>query len=139
MSSNPHLRFDLKNFRVLLEGRVLDLRPQCLELLQHMAERPGQLLSKQELMDAVWQDKVVTAEDEVLEAFPDRRSSGSNAGMDIEKALQHIPPGARDVFVLHDVEGFRHEEIASMLSINIGTSKSQLHRARMLLRRRLEA
>ena len=59
--------------------------------------------------------------------------------MDIEKAMQRIPAGARDVFVLHDVEGFKHEEIASMLSINIGTSKSQLHRARMLLRRHLEA
>lgn len=85
------------------------------------------------------QDKVTTAEDEVLESFPDRRSSGSHAGMDIEKAMRHLPPGARDVFVLHDVEGFRHEEIASMLSINIGTSKSQLHRARMLLRRRLDS
>jgi RNA polymerase sigma-70 factor (ECF subfamily) len=85
------------------------------------------------------QDKVTTAEDEVLESFPDRRSSGSHAGMDIEKALRDIPPGARDVFVLHDVEGFQHQEIASMLSINIGTSKSQLHRARMLLRRRLES
>ena len=84
------------------------------------------------------QDKLVATEDEVLESFPDRPRS-SHAGMDIEKALRDIPPGARDVFVLHDVEGFRHEEIASMLSINIGTSKSQLHRARMLLRRRLEA
>ena len=67
------------------------------------------------------------------------RPAGHHAGMDIEKAMRQIPPGARDVFVLHDVEGFRHEEIASMLSINIGTSKSQLHRARMLLRRHLDA
>jgi RNA polymerase sigma-70 factor (ECF subfamily) len=84
------------------------------------------------------QDRVVLAEAEVLEAAV-ARPTGENAGMDLEKAMRQIPAGARDVFVLHDVEGFRHEEIASMLSINIGTSKSQLHRARMLLRRRLEA
>lgn len=84
------------------------------------------------------QDRVVLAEDEVLEAAP-ARPSGSHEAMDIERAMRRIPDGARDVFVLHDVEGFRHEEIASMLSINIGTSKSQLHRARMLLRRHLEA
>lgn len=84
------------------------------------------------------QERVIPAEDEVLAAAP-ARPSGSGSRMDLEKALRRIPPGARDVFVLHDVEGFRHEEIASMLSINIGTSKSQLHRARMLLRRHLEA
>jgi RNA polymerase sigma-70 factor (ECF subfamily) len=84
------------------------------------------------------QERFIPTEDEILEAMPARPVS-HGAGMDIEKAMQAIPPGARDVFVLHDVEGFRHEEIASMLTINIGTSKSQLHRARMLLRRRLEA
>jgi len=84
------------------------------------------------------QGKVILAEDELLEAAPARPVS-SNAGMDIERAMRRIPDGARDVFVLHDVEGFRHEEIASMLSINIGTSKSQLHRARMLLRKQLGA
>lgn len=84
------------------------------------------------------QDRVAAVDDEALAAVP-ARGSGSGARMDLEKALRRIPPGARDVFVLHDVEGFRHEEIASMLSINIGTSKSQLHRARMLLRRHLEA
>lgn len=84
------------------------------------------------------QDRVVLAEDEVLHAAP-ARSGGTASRVDLERALRLIPAGARDVFVLHDVEGFRHEEIASMLSINIGTSKSQLHRARMLLRRHLEA
>jgi RNA polymerase sigma-70 factor (ECF subfamily) len=83
------------------------------------------------------QDRVLLVEDDVLEAAPARPGS-EGTGMDIEKAMQRIPAGARDVFVLHDVEGFKHEEIASMLSINIGTSKSQLHRARMLLRRHLE-
>jgi RNA polymerase sigma-70 factor (ECF subfamily) len=84
------------------------------------------------------QERVALAGDGVLEAVPGR-SGGSTVRMDLEKALPRIPERARDVFVLHDVEGFRHEEIAKMLSINIGTSKSQLHRARMLLRRHLEA
>jgi RNA polymerase sigma-70 factor (ECF subfamily) len=58
--------------------------------------------------------------------------------MDFESALQQLPDGARQVFVLHDVEGYRHEEIADMLGTVTGTSKSQLHRARMALRRHLD-
>ena len=57
--------------------------------------------------------------------------------MDFERAIQHLPEGARRVFVLFDVEGYRHEEIATMLEISVGTSKSQLHRARMILREHL--
>ena len=49
-----------------------------------------------------------------------------------------LPPGARKVFILHDVEGFKHEEIAEQLAITTGGSKAQLHRARMLLRKALE-
>ncbi len=58
--------------------------------------------------------------------------------MDFEEALASLPDGARQVFVLHDVEGYRHEEIARMLGVVPGTSKSQLHHARMALRRHLE-
>lgn len=54
--------------------------------------------------------------------------------IDFEGALERLPNGAREVFVLHDVEGYKHEEIASMLGIVPGTSKAQLHRARMALR-----
>jgi len=54
--------------------------------------------------------------------------------LDLERALAALPPGARMVFVLHDVEGFEHREIAEMLGVSDGTSKSQLHRARMRLR-----
>ena len=56
----------------------------------------------------------------------------------IEKAMTQLSPGARMVFVLHDVEGYRHEEIANLLGLAVGTSKSQLHRARMALRRHLD-
>lgn len=54
--------------------------------------------------------------------------------LDLEKAIATLPPGARTVFVLHDVEGYRHEEIAGLVGISEGTSKAQLHRARRLLR-----
>jgi RNA polymerase sigma-70 factor (ECF subfamily) len=60
-----------------------------------------------------------------------------DTGVDLERAVKHLPPGARAVFVLHDVEGYRHEEIASMTGMAEGTSKAQLHRARKLLRERL--
>jgi len=53
----------------------------------------------------------------------------------IERAVDGLPAGAREVFVLHDMEGYKHEEIGEMLGIDPGTSRSQLHRARMLLRR----
>ena len=55
-------------------------------------------------------------------------------GMDLEAAVERLPPGARSVFVLHDVEGYKHEEIGTLLGVSVGTSKSQLHRARMTLR-----
>lgn len=59
---------------------------------------------------------------------------GYDAGMDLETAVARLPPGARQVFVLHDIEGYRHEEIGALLGVSVGTSKSQLHRARMTLR-----
>ena len=52
----------------------------------------------------------------------------------LEKAIAELPPGYRTVFALHDIEGYEHEEIAEMLGVSIGTSKSQLHKARMRLR-----
>jgi RNA polymerase sigma-70 factor (ECF subfamily) len=58
--------------------------------------------------------------------------------IDFDTAIERLPEGAREVFVLHDVEGFKHREIAEMIGITSGTSKSQLHRARMMLRAHLE-
>jgi RNA polymerase sigma-70 factor, ECF subfamily len=58
--------------------------------------------------------------------------------LDVEAAIDTLPAGAREIFLLHDVEGFTHEEIAGMLKVSAGTSKSQLHRARMSLRRYLQ-
>jgi RNA polymerase sigma-70 factor (ECF subfamily) len=55
--------------------------------------------------------------------------------VDFDQAIEHLPPGAREIFVLHDVEGYKHREIGTLLGISTGTSKAQLHRARMMLRR----
>ena len=57
--------------------------------------------------------------------------------IDLQRAIAALPPGARRVFVLHDVEGYKHEEIAEMLGVTTGATKAQLHRARMLLREAL--
>jgi RNA polymerase sigma-70 factor (ECF subfamily) len=53
--------------------------------------------------------------------------------IDLERAIQKLPPNARQVFVLHDVEGFRHDEIAERMAIAPGTVRAHLHRARKLL------
>jgi len=71
--------------------------------------------------------------DEIFETLPSR-PAGTEHRVDFDRAIVKLPQGARQIFVLHDVEGFKHEEIARLLKINIGTSKAQLHRARMLLR-----
>jgi len=53
----------------------------------------------------------------------------------LEQAISQLPPGYRTVFILHDIEGYEHEEIARILDCSVGTSKSQLHKARMKLRK----
>jgi RNA polymerase sigma-70 factor, ECF subfamily len=73
-----------------------------------------------------------------IEAMPGRGPDGPGDRMDLEGAIATLPPGARKVFVLHDVEGYKHEEIAAMLGITAGGSKAQLHRARLLLREALQ-
>lgn len=60
--------------------------------------------------------------------------TGSIDRVTLERAVENLPPGYRLVFVLHDVEGYEHNEIAEMLECSIGNSKSQLHKARMKLR-----
>jgi len=66
------------------------------------------------------------------------RSNSIDLKMDMEEAVASLPRGARTAFVLHDVEGYQHQEIAEQLGVSVGTVKAQLHRARRLLRARLE-
>lgn len=65
-------------------------------------------------------------------AHDPHRSTGER--LDVERALARLPKGARAVIMLHDVEGYRHEEIAALTGIAVGTSKAQLHRARKLMK-----
>jgi RNA polymerase sigma-70 factor (ECF subfamily) len=76
--------------------------------------------------------------DEVTDAEPPvTRREYHAEKIDLAVAIAALPPGARAVFALHDVEGYKHEEIAEMLDITSGGSKAQLHRARRLLREAL--
>lgn len=76
----------------------------------------------------------VTDDDHIL----DRGAPTSEShGTDLEQAIAALPQGARTVFVLHDIEGYQHEEIARLSGIAAGTSKAQLFRARRLLRKAL--
>jgi RNA polymerase sigma-70 factor, ECF subfamily len=85
--------------------------------------------------DAVRRQRLLDGENifETLSVPPARR----DLSMDFDTALEKLPDGAREIFVLHDVEGYKHTEIAALLGISPGTSKAQLHRARMMLRKHL--
>src|SRR5690349_650100 len=67
-------------------------------------------------------------------AAPDPVVPSAISRMDLERAIEALPPGSKAAFLLHDVEGFEHQEIAAILGISEGTSKSQVHKARMKLR-----
>jgi RNA polymerase sigma-70 factor, ECF subfamily len=60
--------------------------------------------------------------------------AGSIDRLQLQKAVEDLPPGYRMIFVLHDIEGYEHNEIATIVGCSIGNSKSQLHKARMKLR-----
>jgi RNA polymerase sigma-70 factor, ECF subfamily len=95
---------------------------QCLDYLRSRAARTSQLTD--------------TIEDEV--GLSDVGSRGiaerTVAKMDLERALAQLPEGARAAFVLHDVQGLEHREVAEVLGVAEGTSKSQVHKARLKLR-----
>ncbi len=81
-----------------------------------------------------WQE----GDDEALESVSTPDIAGHAVlGRDLERAVASLPPRARAVLVLHDVEGWKHEEIAGELGMAVGSSKAQLHRARGLLRARI--
>ena len=86
-------------------------------------------ISLEEAMEPQQEDgprKDVGARDNVLAGCIDR--------VNLERAIEGLPPGYRIVFVLHDIEGYEHNEIAAMMECSIGNSKSQLHKARIKLR-----
>ncbi len=65
---------------------------------------------------------------------PDLRLSGAVDRVNLERSIDKLPPGYRTVFVLHDVQGYEHNEIAGIMGCSVGNSKSQLHKARTRLR-----
>jgi RNA polymerase sigma factor (sigma-70 family) len=75
-------------------------------------------------------------DDEAMRTLATEAADGV-AALDLAAAVDRLPEGARQVFVLHDVEGYKHREISRLIGIATGTSKGQLHRARMILRRYL--
>jgi RNA polymerase sigma-70 factor (ECF subfamily) len=82
-------------------------------------------------------DEVDSSKDEPLKrdyGGDDRRLMGSIDRFSLARAIAGLPPGYRTVFVLHDIEGYEHNEIAEIMNCSVGNSKSQLHKARMKLR-----
>ncbi|MDH5643447.1 MAG: RNA polymerase sigma factor [Gemmatimonadota bacterium] len=86
---------------------------------------------------AKFKDRFAEEGEEGLDRFGEE---GVSPGwrLDLEAAVERLPDGARQVFVLHDVEGYKHQEIGKMLGVTSGTTKAQLHRARMMLRKHLD-
>jgi RNA polymerase sigma factor (sigma-70 family) len=93
------------------------------------------ILSRRESR-AIWRRR--HENESAIDTLPSRPAS-SDHRMDFENALEQLPKGARQILVLHDVEGYKHEEIAGLLGVTAGTSKAQLFRARMLMRASLNA
>lgn len=69
---------------------------------------------------------------------PDLRLSGAVDRVNLERSIEKLPPGYRTVFVLHDVQGYEHNEIAEIMGCSVGNSKSQLHKARTRMRELLQ-
>ena len=82
---------------------------------------------------------VTTPLDETMMGTNHNAGDGRVNRLDLERAIAQLPEGARAAFLLHDVEGFQHQEIATILGISEGTSKSQVHKARLRLRTLLAA
>ena len=69
---------------------------------------------------------------------PDSRLASSIDRLELQRSIDSLPPGYRTIFVLHDVEGYEHNEIAELVGCSVGNSKSQLHKARLKLRELLK-
>jgi RNA polymerase sigma-70 factor (ECF subfamily) len=96
------------------------------------------LLLDRKRKDARMRQRMVSMDEDERSQW--RAPAGAPPGtrLDLERAVAGLPDGARLVFVLHEVEGFKHREIADRLGVAVGTVKAQLHRARRLLKEALE-
>jgi RNA polymerase sigma-70 factor (ECF subfamily) len=98
-------------------------------VLMHLRKKGLPLMSLDEAMEPSYDDGPGRSF-----GAPDLALAGSIDRLALERAVGDLPAGYRLVFVLHDIEGYEHNEIASMLDCSIGNSKSQLHKARLKLR-----
>jgi RNA polymerase sigma-70 factor (ECF subfamily) len=98
---------------------------QCLDRMRSRAGREAQATDSMDEPERPWQPAV--------------RADQPVERIDLKRAIAKLPEGSRSVFVLHDVEGLEHREIGQLLGIAEGTSKSQLHKARLRLREMLKA
>jgi RNA polymerase sigma-70 factor, ECF subfamily len=98
-------------------------------VLMHLRKKGLPLMSLDEAMEPSYDDGPGRSF-----GAPDLSLTGSIDRLALERAVAALPAGYRLIFVLHDVEGFEHNEIASMLDCSVGNSKSQLHKARLKLR-----
>jgi RNA polymerase sigma-70 factor (ECF subfamily) len=98
-------------------------------VLMHLRRKGLQVISLDEAMEPA-------AEERPGRTFgaPDLTLAGTIDRLALQRAIDNLPAGYRIIFVLHDIEGYEHNEIASMLDCSIGNSKSQLHKARLKLR-----
>ncbi len=103
-------------------------------VLMHLRKKGLPLTSLDEALDP-------QADERLGRSFgaADLHLAGAIDRMALERAVAHLPAGYRLIFILHDIEGYEHNEIASMLDCSIGNSKSQLHKARLKLREALRA
>jgi RNA polymerase sigma factor (sigma-70 family) len=88
--------------------------------------------------DTRWRSRVTSLEDEGGAATHAAPGAAPGSRLDLERAVKTLPEGARVVFLLHEVDGYKHGEIAERLGVAVGTVKAQLHRARRLLKEALE-
>ena len=97
--------------------------------LDHLRSRQGKMAKVTDSLD----------EDDATPVMsPGRPAEAAAARLDLEQAIEALPPSYRSAFVLHDVEGYQHDEIAKLLGIAEGSSKSLLHKARLRLRNLLQ-
>jgi RNA polymerase sigma-70 factor (ECF subfamily) len=93
--------------------------------LDHLRSKQGRMAGMTDSLDE---------EDAAPAVSPERPAEAHAARMDLAQAIDALPPSYRAAFVLHDVEGYQHDEVAKLLGIAEGSSKSLLHKARMKLR-----
>jgi RNA polymerase sigma-70 factor (ECF subfamily) len=93
----------------------------------------GHLRSKK-----LWSDRIKAGDAEILERQAEPAQPDPTKVLDLESAIASLPVSGRAVFLLYDVEGYKHREIAELLGIATGTSKALLHRARLSLRKALQ-